>query len=390
MHLLLLGCYVASSFACAVVAGAIDRQVAAPTQRTQNVRSANLSLPASPYGLIYAREDVAFAAIGAGKILVLNTSVFVSTIISEKSVPAPLWQEDWDPLGLAITSDKHTLLVPVGLGAVAIDVQKAIVGEPEPIVGLLSGTSALNQSRQITLSADEQYLFVTQEAPTAYDYYGGIQSFHVERARNGSVMSTYLGYIQLGIAVVGSALSRDGSKLYVTSELEVLNKTQGTLSILDVETLKSEPSEALLRSVDAGCQPVRVAVSPNNKYVWVTARASNKLLAFDAEKLESNITSATMVAEVQVGTSPVGLTFVHGGQYLVTADSNRNNYTYATSGLILVDVDAALEGTQIFPRMSTGLFPREFVASPDGKTLLVSTFDSHAIQALDVTDLDCY
>ena len=127
-------------------------------------------------------------------------------------------------------------------------------------------------------------------------------------------------------------------------------------------------------------------VSHNGKHVWVTARESNMLLAFDAAKLESNSSSA-LIASVQVGTSPVGLQFVNHGRHIITADSNRFGYANATSGLTVIDVEVALNGTQGFPRIPTGLFPRDMAVSPDGKTLLVSVYGSNMTQAVNVTQL---
>lgn len=245
------------------------------------------------------------------------------------------------------------------------------------------GTGAIG----VTLSLDDSYVFVNQEyGSKATGLRGGIEVFNVSRAQNGCVSGKYIGFAVLNYAVAGATLSSDGSKLYATSETATSNSTQGTLSILDVATLKTNPSEALLGSVDAGCQPVRVAVSHNGEQVWVTARASNKLLAFDAGKLESNASDA-LLASVQVGTSPVGVTFVNRGRHIITADSNRFGTPNATTGLTVVDVGAALKGKQGFPRIATGLFPREFAVSLDGKTLLVSDYDSDAIQAVNVSQL---
>jgi DNA-binding beta-propeller fold protein YncE len=112
------------------------------------------------------------------------------------------------------------------------------------------------------------------------------------------------------------------------------------------------------------------------------------LLAFDAAKLESNQSNA-LLASVQVGTQPVGLAFVNHGRHIITADSNASNHTNATTGLTVVDAEAALNGKQGFPRIPTGLYPREFAVSLDGKTLLVSQYYSEAIQALDVSQLAC-
>jgi DNA-binding beta-propeller fold protein YncE len=137
------------------------------------------------------------------------------------------------------------------------------------------------------------------------------------------------------------------------------------------------------------CSPVRIAVSPKGNHIWVTARERNKLLAFDTVKLESNSPEA-LLASVQVGTSPVGVTFVNHGRHIITADSNRFNYPNTTTGLTVVDAEAALKGKQGSPRIATGLFPREFAVSLDGKTLLVSNYSSDEIEVVNASQLALY
>lgn len=170
--------------------------------------------------------------------------------------------------------------------------------------------------------------------------------------------------------------------------------TQGTLSVVDVETLKTDPSKALISKVAAGCGPVRLLVSRDDQVVWVTARGSTALLAFDASKLISN-QRAALLASVQVGTSPVGLRFAGANERrILTANSNRfaslntSLYGTATTELSVVDVDAAIRGEQAnLGQIPTGLFPRELAISPNGKTILVSDYGSLMIQAIDVSTL---
>ncbi|KAF2097680.1 hypothetical protein NA57DRAFT_56870 [Rhizodiscina lignyota] len=163
-----------------------------------------------------------------------------------------------------------------------------------------------------------------------------------------------------------------------------LNDTLGVLS-----TRAFTPSKALVSQVfPAGCGDVRVAVHPDGKTVWVTARESNHLLAFDAAKLPSKPDEA-LLASVQVGNLPVGLIFARGGTRIVTADSNRYNTPGAISGLSAVDVQAALHGSNnsVLGRINTGKFPRELAISPNGRTILVSDYSSLQIQAVDVSTL---
>ncbi|KAI1406170.1 cytochrome cd1-nitrite reductase-like protein [Hypoxylon fuscum] len=367
-----------------------DCQSTAPPQDTINVHTDSVAMPNSPFGLVYANDDIAF--VGAGhKIDMLDTTTFRPTLAREIALPASLNQSQESVNGLALSHDKRHVYASVGPGAAIIDVRKAVTGDANPVVGILSGTTG-DSAIQVTVSPDDEYVFVTQEYGTnATLFRGTIEVFHMHRNFNGSMSSTNKGSITLGYAVVGTTLSHDGSKMYVTSEVTSkatsANETQGTLSILDVAILKTNPSKALLRTVDAGCSPVRVTVSPDGSLVWVTARESNRLLAFDTATLESDQPEGALRASVQVGTSPVGVAVVNDGRHVITADSDRFDSANATTGLTVVNVEAALNGVQGFPRIPTGLFPREFAVSPDRKTLLVSQYQSKAVQAVDITRL---
>jgi hypothetical protein len=112
------------------------------------------------------------------------------------------------------------------------------------------------------------------------------------------------------------------------------------------------------------------------------------ILAFDAKKLESTSFDA-LVASAQVGTSPVGPIFVDSGRHIVTTYSNRFDYKNISTGLTVIDVAPHSMASRVagFPRIPTGLFPREFALSPDGKTLLVPNYGSKPVQALNVAQL---
>ncbi|KAI1763923.1 cytochrome cd1-nitrite reductase-like protein [Hypoxylon sp. FL1150] len=370
-------------------------ETTAPRQHTINTRTAQMNMTDPPFGIVYARDGIAF--VGAGlKVDMLNTTSFRPTLAREIVLPESLTrpaesETDGATSGLALSHDKRYVYASIGPGAAIIDVEKAAAGDANPVVGSLIGTTGVS-AIQVTVAPGDDYVFVTQEYGTnATLNRGTIEVFQIHRSSNGSVYGTNKGYIALGYAVVGTALSRDGSRMYVTSEVTAQatsqNETQGTLSVLDVATLETNPSQALLHTVDAGCSPVRLTLSPDGKFVWVTARMSNRLLAFDTAKLDSDHPEGALEASVQVGTSPVGVAVVNDGRHVITADSNRFNYANATTGLTVVDTEAALRGAQNFPRIPTGLFPREFAVSPDGKTLLVSQYQSRAIQAVDLTKL---
>lgn len=371
--------------------------VAPPEKNLTSVLTAEIAVPAHPFGVAYGQQkDIAFVALNTS-LGVLNTSVFIPSLIHEIPLPAPYVSLSGST-GIALTHDgRHVLVTAFSAALIVVDVAKAATGSPDAVVGVLNGVAAAGASAiEVSTSRNDRYAFVSQEDGSRQTgERGTIEVFRLERpAANGTVSGTYVGYLTLGDLVVGTVLSSDGRTLYATSETASFNTTQGTLSVIDVEKLETDPSNALVSTVPAGCGAVRVIVSRDDQTVWVTARESNALLAFDASKLTSNA-SAALLASVQVGTSPVGLRFAGANdRRILTANSNRfagsnsSLYGNATTGLSVVDVHAALRGERAnLGQIPTGFFPRELAVSPDGRTVLVSDYGSSMIQAVDVSTL---
>ena len=168
----------------------------------------------------------------------------------------------------------------------------------------------------MSVTGDDRCAFVSQEYGSGQTgRRGTIEVFKLEElSANGNVSGVYIGCLTLDMAVVGTAFSIDGRFLYATSEQVSQSNLRGTVSVIDVRKLKSDPSNALVSKVSAGCGLGRVIVSRDGRIVWVTARQSNALLEFDTWKLASNQSSLALLASVQVGTSPVGLIFAGAGQ----------------------------------------------------------------------------
>jgi Protein kinase domain len=111
------------------------------------------------------------------------------------------------------------------------------------------------------------------------------------------------------------------------------------------------------------------------------------LLGFSAAKLRSDPAHA-LIARVEVGETPIGLTFIGHGKRIIVADSNLNGLKRATSSLAVVDTAAALAGRpSLLGLVSTGLLPRQFTVEPNGKALLVTNSDSRQLQAVAIADL---
>lgn len=240
-------------------------QTVAPLQKNlTSVRTAEITVPAHLFGVVYAQHNgIAFVALNTS-LGVLNTSTFTPSLIYEIPLPAPYVGVD-GASGIALTHNGRHVLVTAGSSAlIVVDAAKAATGSPDAIVGVLNGIAAAGSSAiEVIITEDDEYAFVSQEYGSQQTgERGTIEVFELQRSTaNGTVSGRYVGYLVLGDLVVGTALSPNGRILYATSETASENTTQGTLSLIDVEKLKIEPSKALISNVTAGCGPVRVLVS---------------------------------------------------------------------------------------------------------------------------------
>jgi DNA-binding beta-propeller fold protein YncE len=293
------------------------------------------------------------------------------------------------PYGETLSPDGRHLLAAAGTGAVVIDTATAERGKFPPVLGVLSSMHGAQQAGavEVAVSPDGAYAFVSLE------YRDAIAVFDLRAAAASHYRrSGFVGLVPLGQGVVGTAVSPDGRWLYATSEFAVgqnpqASQTHGTLSVIDARRAESEPARAVLASVAAGCQPVRVATA-GGANVWVTARGSNALLAFSAADLHDASAQHALRANVHVGEEPVGLALVDNGRRIVVADSDRFQAPGAQPTLSVVDPNAALVGRPaLLGSIGTGAFPREMALAPGRGILEVSDYGSNQLQTIDLMTL---
>lgn len=132
-------------------------------------------------------------------------------------------------------------------------------------------------------------------------------------------------------------------------------------------------------SLAPGDGPRHLDIAPNRKYVYLLAELSGDVIGFRLEegrlhpflRQKADTTGAAGSADVHV--SP-------DGRFLYTSHRLKND------GIAIFAIDAA-GGLKKVGYQPTGLHPRNFVITPNGKYLLVACRDSHEIQifARDVT-----
>lgn len=377
------------------------------------------AVPDSPFGVATTPDGrYAFVDLVRGRVLVYSLSGVVPRVIGTIRVPG-------EAVGCSITRDGRLLLIASGQGATVVSVARAERGRSDSVLGSLTPPPAMRPHAggaiETASSADGRFVFVSLE----YGVPGGVIAVYDlgSTAAPRFAARDYIGAISLGDAVVGSALSPDGRYLYVTSELVRQTRSQqnatqtrirqlqshqrlrqllrnggvsplepeGTLSVINVATAERDPAHAVLATVAALHEPVRVAVSPDGSVVWVTARASDRLLAFSTAKLLTNRPRA-LLAEVTVGTAPVGVAIFDHGDRVIVADSNRFNASGAHAALTIVDARAAIaHRPSVIATLPAGQFPRELALAlaveHNDTVVLVTNFASNQLEAVNVAAL---
>jgi DNA-binding beta-propeller fold protein YncE len=225
---------------------------------------------------------------------------------------------------------------------------------------------------EAAFSVDDDFLFVTDEDSDQ------LSVFNVERAVvNGFATSgVAVGRVLVSAGPVGIAVSPDGLWVYVTTEGP--DGGPGFLWLLDAHIASQDPEAAIVSHVGAGCNPVRVALSPTGDMAWVTARASNALIGFSTNDLRTQ-PSRAIKAVVRVGLEPVGLALYDGGDDAIVANSARFATSEVPQNLTVVNLDAALAGRgAVAGWIAAGAFPRELAI--DGAYGLVTNYGSKSVE----------
>ena len=238
--------------------------------------------------------------------------------------------------GLLATPDNRYLIAAAGSGAVILSVANAESGKGNPILGKIDAPHGSGAAITV-LSSDSKYMFVTLENS------GTVAVFNFAAAISGGLHNPhFIGYIPAGVQPVGLRLAADSNYLYVTSLRHTPGRLpqEGTLSVISVPEAETDPAKSVKTTVAAGCAPMRVY--SEQSAVWVTARDSNALLAFDASKLLTDPSHA-IKAVVPVGPAPIGLTPLTDAR-IVVADSNSTHGGHRGGELVIVSNDSALAG----------------------------------------------
>jgi DNA-binding beta-propeller fold protein YncE len=330
-----------------------------------------------PFGVtVTADGTYSFVSLGDG-VAVLNNRTG-----SLAPSPVTTLSADGANKGEAISPDGKYLLAAAGSGAYVISVHAAEEGEDSAVLGQLTSPAGANAGAiEIAFSPNSRFAFVTLQNSNEMAVFDLTKS-----ADHGFGQSGYVGMVPLATGPVGVAVSHDGHYLYVASENNQSHPVEGTLSVVSLAQAESDPAHAVVGHVTAGCEPARVLVSQDGRVVWVTDRASNALIGFSAAKLLTK-PGDSLILRVNVGQTPIGMTFVNGGKEIMVVDANLHD---AAGGytLAVVSTQRALQRSShaLLGYVTAGDVPREAAAEPAG-TVLVTSNNSAQLQAVDAGSL---
>jgi DNA-binding beta-propeller fold protein YncE len=284
------------------------------------------------------------------------------------------------PIGVVLTHDGKLLLAANGEGAVLLDVHRMETGAPNPLVGSIHEEDN-PRSVYVNVTGDDRFLFLSEE---------GARAITVVDLRTRATV----GRIPVGDAPIALTFSPDERWLYTTSQsappdwkwpvicdpespqAKAGKHPEGAIAVVDVAKARTDPGNSVVARIRAGCNPVRLAISPDGGRAYVTARKSNAVLAFDTAKLLDDPDHA-QVASVTVGTAPVP---VAASDRLVFA-GNSNRFGTGPEGDQTISVIDPVD-FRVIGSIPAGNFPRDLVLSRDQRTLFVANFGSSSIQAV--------
>lgn len=304
----------------------------------------------------------------------------------------------------------HTRTVAVGLsdnGIGFFSLDDAIAGKAE--LRLLQQGDRPG-SGYLAATQDGKYLFVANEyARSPAGGVGSIGVIALNPSPDGTLHPRTITQAPAGNTTPGVAISPDGSRVYSVAEVFPLMMAEhwagannpdlhkeackqgtgrtmrsGGLYIWNAAKLVTLNPDADLKSfrgaivngLSAGCSPVRIAVTADGKRLYTTARGDNKVLEFDADRLESDAEHALLRVLPTEGNAPVGLALFNNDKSLLVANSNRFNG--GTGNATVIDLATG----KVIQKINTGEFPRNITVSPDGRTLYLSNFVSGSLQVL--------
>lgn len=345
---------------------------------------ASIDVPGHPFAALPSADDCwLFVSLNTGPekgvLGVLKNTGSQFAMDHTESLPGPAYGETMSPDGslLAVTGDTTVDVFDAG---------KLERHDPSArLATLQEGREA--GATYAAISSDGKLLFVSDE------YARHVSVYDLDKVRRGE-RSALIGRVPAGLAPVGLATSPDGKWLYVTSQVgpklaggktckaeneKQLPHPEGMLLRISIATVATDPAHAITGALPMGCNPVRVAVSPSGKDLWVSARGDDALLRLQPDDWAGD-NAHLKIKMYPVGPSPIGVAVRDDDAQAWVAVSDR--FEKKGRGVLVGLAYHAGDANDADPRlMKTGTieYPREVAFLHDHRTLVVTLFDANRV-----------
>jgi hypothetical protein len=306
------------------------------------------------------------------------------------------------PTGMALTNHDSLLVVAAGDGIGFVDVGRAVHGKRGAVLGLMKDGGRGIGRVYAAATSDGRLAFTADERTQTISVIDLVVA-----AKNGFEPSAIIGKIPVGQAPVALTLSNDERLLYTTSQAAprgwnwpivcrpegardgkvAPNHSEGAIIVVDVAKAGSNPAQSVVAGIGAGCNPVRLVLSPDGNRAYVSERGADKLNVFDTHRILAD-SGGARIASVPVGTAPVGIAVIDSGRKVIVTSSNRFAGPTDPQFLTVIAADKVDSGAvAVLGSIAAGAFPRELRVTADGRTLFLTNFGSRTVEMFDTARL---
>ena len=304
-----------------------------------------------------------------------------------------------NPTGAVLTHDRSLLVIADGQYLAFLDAHRLQSGDGDPVLGYMGAGSPVGFI-YANVTPDDKYVLASAERGAAIIVVDLVQARADDFRSGGGVAK-----LDVGNAPIAVTLSPDGRFLYTTSEAALPewnwprtcrpenpnarasapNHPQGAIIVFDLAHALTDPAHAPASRVPAGCNPVRLVLSPSGDVAYVSARGDNALLAFDVQRLVTD-TEHALLGRTEVGIAPVGVAVIDSGTRVIVTSSNRfDGGARDHQPLTVVDAGRLRTGAPaVIGTIPAGAFPRELRLTADGRTLFATNFASRTLEMIDL------
>jgi len=184
-------------------------------------------------------------------------------------------------------------------------------------------------------------------------------------------------------SALGEALTHNQKYLLVAGH--------GGLTVFRASDLEHGLSTPVGTLTSPGKHAVQVAVSPDDRFAFVTLQYSHAVAVFNLSRaLTSGFGPADLVGRIPVGANPIGLTVSPNGRYLYVASGLATPTPVSGHGSLSVIGLRKAEtspATSVLKKINAGCGPDRVTVSGDGRTVWVSVGGGNAVVAFSAAKL---